>query len=167
MDNHLGNNERFSILPGHKSSRHSPHPHLVVKFPVGHISWWPVTKKNNERLHPWRLELEIFPSRLPCGHPYTHQFSRIKGHSRLIMNTSTAPVPRLFPLVNSSFGNNEHSAIARKCAWAVRSRYNRVSLYFHVFCTCQASLSSLLFLVKVFMLSLYQQTFNNQFSFSD
>ena len=21
-------------------------------------------------LHPWRLELEIFPSRLPCGHPY-------------------------------------------------------------------------------------------------
>ena len=36
MDNHLGNNERFSILPGHKSSRHSPHrqvpgrAHLVV-----------------------------------------------------------------------------------------------------------------------------------------
>ena len=49
MDNHLGNNERFSIpLPGHKSSR--SRPHLVVKFPVGHISWWPaVTKKNNER----------------------------------------------------------------------------------------------------------------------
>ena len=21
-------------------------------------------------LHPWRLELEIGPSRLPCGHPY-------------------------------------------------------------------------------------------------
>ena len=35
----------------------------------------------------------------------------------------------LFPLVNSSFGNNENLAIARKCAWAVRSRYNRVSLY--------------------------------------
>ena len=34
-------------------------------------------------------------------------------------------------MVNSSFGNNENSAIARKCAWAVRSRYNRVSLYFH------------------------------------
>ena len=41
---------------------------------------------------------------------------------------STAPVPRLFPLfplVNSSFGNNENSAIARKCAWAVRSRYKK------------------------------------------
>ena len=36
----------------------------------------------------------------------------------------------LFPLVNSSFGNNENSAKARKCAWAVRSHYNRVSLYF-------------------------------------
>ena len=23
-----------------------------------------------QELHPWRLELEIFPSRLPCGHPY-------------------------------------------------------------------------------------------------
>ena len=128
MDNHLGNNKRFSILPGHKSSRHLPHTHHV-KFPVGHISWWLVTKKNNKRLHPWRLKLEIFPSRLPCGHPYTHQFSRIKGHYRLIMNTSTAPVPRLFPLVNSSFGNNENSAIARKCAWAICSHYNRVSLY--------------------------------------
>ena len=21
-------------------------------------------------LHPWRVKLEIFPSRLPCGHPY-------------------------------------------------------------------------------------------------
>ena len=30
MDNHLGNNKRFSILPGHKSSRH-----LVVKFSPG------------------------------------------------------------------------------------------------------------------------------------
>ena len=25
-------------------------------------------------LHPWRLELEIFPSWLPCGHPYRHVF---------------------------------------------------------------------------------------------
>ena len=25
-------------------------------------------------LHPWRFELEIFPSRLPCGHPYRHVF---------------------------------------------------------------------------------------------
>ena len=23
-----------------------------------------------KELHPWRLELEICPSRLPCGHPY-------------------------------------------------------------------------------------------------
>ena len=23
-----------------------------------------------QELHPWRLELDIFPSRLPCGHPY-------------------------------------------------------------------------------------------------
>ena len=38
----------------------------------------------------------------------------------------------LFPLVNSSFGNNENSAIARKCAWAVRSRYNRVPLYWNL-----------------------------------
>ena len=30
----------------------------------------------------------------------THQFSRIKGHYRLIMNTSTASVPRLFPFVS-------------------------------------------------------------------
>ena len=34
-------------------------------------------------------------------------------------------------MVNSSFGNNENSAIARKCAWAVRSRCNRVSLYIY------------------------------------
>ena len=24
-------------------------------------------------LHPWRLELEFFPSRLPCGHPYRQE----------------------------------------------------------------------------------------------
>ena len=26
----------------------------------------------------WRLELEIFPSRLPCGHPYKHTFVATK-----------------------------------------------------------------------------------------
>ena len=25
-------------------------------------------------LHPWRFELDTFPSRLPCGHPYRHVF---------------------------------------------------------------------------------------------
>ena len=73
------------------------------------------------------------PSRLPCGHPYTHRFSRIKGHYRLIITHRRRQCQDYFPLfpsVNSSFGNNENSAKARKCAWAVRSHYNRVSLYF-------------------------------------
>jgi len=25
-------------------------------------------------LHPWRFEMDTFPSRLPCGHPYRHVF---------------------------------------------------------------------------------------------
>ena len=29
-------------------------------------------------LHPWRLELEIFPSRLPCGHPYRQGASSLE-----------------------------------------------------------------------------------------
>ena len=117
MDNHLGNNERFSILPGHKGSRHSPHPHLVVKFPVGHISWWPVTKKNNERRVLVRC---VIPSPPPLIFVWL-ECARCRWRSR----QDYFP---LFPLVNSSFGNNENSAIARKCAWAVRSPYNRVSL---------------------------------------
>ena len=32
-------------------------------------------------LHPWRLELEIFPSRLPCGHPY-----RLEQRQNIAMN---------------------------------------------------------------------------------
>ena len=123
MDNHLGNNERFSILPGHKSSRHSPHPHLVVKFPVGYISWWPVTKKNNERRVLVRC---VIPSPAPPPLIFVWlECARCRWRSR----QDYFP---LFPLVNSSFGNNENSAIARKCAWAVRSRCNRVSLYFLV-----------------------------------
>ena len=26
------------------------------------------------QLHSWRFELEMFPSRLPCGHPYKFRF---------------------------------------------------------------------------------------------
>ena len=26
------------------------------------------------KLHPWRFEMEIVPSRLPCGHPHRHEF---------------------------------------------------------------------------------------------
>ena len=42
---------------------------------------------SRRKLHPWRLELEIVPSRLPCGHPHRHEFftkgyrSRIARHS--------------------------------------------------------------------------------------
>ncbi len=116
MDNHLGNNERFSILPGHKGSRHSPHPHLMSSSSGRAHLVVAGNKKTTKGFILGDSNWNFFPSRLPCGHPYTHQFSRIKGHYRLIMNTSTAPVPNYFPLVNSSFGNNENSAIARKCA---------------------------------------------------
>ena len=151
MDNHLGNNERFSILPGHKSSRHSPHPNLIVKFPVGHISWWPVTKKNNER----RVLVQcVIPSPPP---PPPSSLSGSSAHGAvgvlalrlgLVWHNPHHIASRAdrrrrcqdyfpsFPLVNSSFGNNENSAIARKCAWAVRSRYNRVSLYIHLCIYC-------------------------------
>ena len=27
---------------------------------------------SRRKLHPWRFELEIVPSRLPCGHPHRH-----------------------------------------------------------------------------------------------
>ena len=125
MDNHLGNNERLSILPGHKSSRHSPHPHLVVKFPVGHISWWPVTKKNKERRVLVRC---VIPSPPPPPPPLPPLIFVWLECARCRWRSRQDYFP-LFPLVNSSFGNNENSAIARKCAWAVRSRYDRVSLY--------------------------------------
>ena len=29
---------------------------------------------SRRKLHPWRFELEIVPSRLPCGHPHRHEF---------------------------------------------------------------------------------------------
>ena len=29
---------------------------------------------SRRKLHPWRFELEIVPSRLPCGHPHRHDF---------------------------------------------------------------------------------------------
>ena len=33
-------------------------------------------------LSSWRFELEIFPSRLPCGHPYRHEpFTKGIGHA--------------------------------------------------------------------------------------
>ena len=137
MDNHLGNNEIF--YPSW-SQMFSPHPHLIVKFPVGHISWWLVTKKNNKRRVLVRC---VIPSPLPpplifvwleCAqcrwrsHP-ARRPSVTQPPSHCKPRRSTAPVPRLFPLVNSSFGNNENSAIARKCALGRPSRYNRVSLY--------------------------------------
>ena len=28
---------------------------------------------SRRKLHPWRFELEIVPSRLPCGHPHRHE----------------------------------------------------------------------------------------------
>ena len=30
-------------------------------------------------LHPWRFELEIFPSRLPCGHVFEHKLNAQQG----------------------------------------------------------------------------------------
>ena len=32
------------------------------------------------KLHPWRFELEIVPSRLPCGHPHRHDFFFTRGY---------------------------------------------------------------------------------------
>ena len=29
---------------------------------------------SQRKLHPWKFELEIVPSRLPCGHPHRHDF---------------------------------------------------------------------------------------------
>ena len=34
---------------------------------------------SRRKLHPWRFELEIVPSRLPCGHPHRHDFFLLKG----------------------------------------------------------------------------------------
>ena len=41
------------------------------KDKVEHKTKSPAQKEAKaSELHPWRLELEIFQSRLPCGHPY-------------------------------------------------------------------------------------------------
>ena len=113
MDNHLGNNEKFSILPGHKSSRHSP---LIVKFPVGHISV-AGNKEKHRKARPCAVCNPPPPPPLPPLIFVWLECARCRWRSR----QDYFP---LFPLVNSSFGNNENSAIARKCARAVRSRYN-------------------------------------------
>ena len=37
---------------------------------AGEQCW--ILANNEHQIHPWRLELEICPDRLPCGHPYRH-----------------------------------------------------------------------------------------------
>ena len=48
---------------------------------------------SRKKLHPWRFELEIVPSRLPCGHPHRHDFFYYRvsvthrpAFARLILN---------------------------------------------------------------------------------
>ncbi len=38
---------------------------------------------SRRKLHPWRFELEIVPSRLPCGHPHRHDFFTKGYRSRI------------------------------------------------------------------------------------
>ena len=38
---------------------------------------------SRRKLHPWRFELEIVPSRLPCGHPHRHDFFTRGYRSRI------------------------------------------------------------------------------------
>ena len=38
---------------------------------------------SQRKLHPWRFELEIVPSRLPCGHPHRHDFFTRGYRSRI------------------------------------------------------------------------------------
>ena len=38
---------------------------------------------SRRKLHPWRFELEIVQSRLPCGHPHTHEFFTKEYRSRI------------------------------------------------------------------------------------
>ena len=43
-----------------------------------------IPKDSSQRkLHPWRFELEIVPSRLPCGHPHRHYFFMRGYRSRI------------------------------------------------------------------------------------
>ena len=45
-------------------------------YKVEHKTKSPAQKEAKaSELHPWRLELEIFPSRLPCRHPYNQSCS--------------------------------------------------------------------------------------------
>ena len=39
--------------------------------------------KDSSRRKPWRFELEIVPSRLPCGHPHRHEFFTEGYRSRI------------------------------------------------------------------------------------
>ena len=43
---------------------------------------------SRRKLHPWRLELEIVPSRLPCGHPHRHDFFLTRGYRSRIARLS-------------------------------------------------------------------------------
>ena len=38
---------------------------------------------SRRKLHPWGFELEIVQSRLPCGHPHTHEFFTKEYRSRI------------------------------------------------------------------------------------
>ena len=38
---------------------------------------------SRRKLHPWRFELEIVPSRLPCGHPHRHELFTKGYRSRI------------------------------------------------------------------------------------
>ena len=51
-------------------------------YKVEHETKSPAPKEAKaSELHPWRLKLEIFPSRLPCGHPY-----RLEQRQNIAMN---------------------------------------------------------------------------------
>ena len=144
MDDHLSNNERFSILPGHKKfSPLAPPPprrqvpgraHLVVAG----------NKEKQRKARPCAVcnPLSPSPRSSSSGSSAHGAVGVLAPHLGLVLRNPHHIASRadrrrrcqdcfpLFPLVNSSFGNNENSAIARKCARAVRSRYNRVSLYY-------------------------------------
>ena len=57
---------------------------MASELHLGESNWkffqvgYPVDTPTDKELPPWRLELEIVPSRLPCGHPYRQGASSLE-----------------------------------------------------------------------------------------
>ena len=81
---------------------------------------------SRRKLHPWRFELEIVPSRLPCGHPHKHEFFT-KGHRSRIARLSLG-----WSLVDGTVSLDETSVLANSTRIISRPTKGLKNTFWHL-----------------------------------